>query len=234
MQGNEEVLKGTDTMEQGIAGSIIMDATSLFFMGGILVYTSLYRQRGRMDDKLYFAMLITNIILAAADGVTYMLEGNMVIAGRTLMAAGNTAFFASFEIFAYLYLLYIDFRVYRNDERLRKIKIAYGIPCFLILSLLLVNLKTGWIFSVGENNNYLAGPYNDLVFLPVAFYFVVSLILIRLINVRLVFLGLLLIVTRVAWGVWFRDISSTAFTYTLFLACTHIHVMNQPLYEEAP
>ncbi len=218
-------------MEQGIAGSIIMDATSLFFMGGILVYTSLYRQRGRTDDKLYFAMLLTNMVLAAADMITYMLEGNLVIAGRTLMAAGNTAFFASFEVFAFLYLLYIDFRVYKSEERLRRIKLTEGIPFYLIIAVLLANLKTGWIFTVSENNNYQAGPWNNLVFIPVALYFLLSLIRIRKINIRLVYLGILLIATRVAWGVWFRDISSTAFTYTLFLACTHIHVMNQPLYE---
>ncbi len=219
-------------MEQGIAGSIIMDATSLFFMGGILIYTSLYRQRGRMDDKLYFAMLLVNIVLAAADGMTYLLEGNLVIAGRVLMSAGNTAFFASFEIFAFLYFLYIDYRAYQSEERLRRMMILDGIPCFLILAVLVINLKTGWIYSVGENNNYQAGPYNSLVFLPVAFYFLLSLIRIRRISIHLVFLVALLMAARGGWGIWFRDISSTAFTYTLFLVCTHIHVMNHPLYEE--
>ena len=52
------------------------------------------------------------------------------------------------------------------------------------------------------------------------------------INVRLVALGALLIVSRIGWGFMFRDISSTALTYTLFLVCIHLHVMNAPLMEE--
>ena len=37
---------------------------------------------------------------------------------------------------------------------------------------------------------------------------------------------------RIGFGIWFREISSTAVTYTLFLICTHIRVMNSPINEE--
>ena len=53
------------------------------------------------------------------------------------------------------------------------------------------------------------------------------------INPRLVLLGVILIAIRIALGVWFREISSTALFYTFFLLCTHIHVLNQPFNEEA-
>ena len=42
------------TLPDGTAGSVIMDAAALFFMSGILIYTALYRKRGRLDDKLFF------------------------------------------------------------------------------------------------------------------------------------------------------------------------------------
>ena len=96
-------------MSIGTAGSLIMDAVSLFFMAGILNYTHLYRKRGRLDDRLYFAMILVNVVVA---------------------------------------------------------------------------------------------------------------------------LGALLIASRIGWGFMFRDISSTALTYTLFLVCIHLHVMNAPLVED--
>ncbi len=54
-------------MVNGMAGSIIMDVSSLFFLCGILNYTSLYRKRGRLDDKLFLTMIVVNMIYAAVE-----------------------------------------------------------------------------------------------------------------------------------------------------------------------
>ena len=98
--------------------------------------------------------------------------------------------------------------------------------------LLHANLVTGWIYEVDVNGVYQIGPLNGLVFIPAVFYLIISLFQVRRISVHLVFLGIMLVAVRLIWGIWFRDISSTALTYTLFLVCTHVHVMNQPLLEE--
>ncbi len=220
------------SMPDGSAGSIIMDLSSLFFMAGLLLYTAAYRRRGRLDDRLFYAMIIINIALAVADGLTYLVDGSGYAGTRPIMIVGNLVFFSAFEIFPYVYMLYLDYRAYQDKQRVRRIKLLYGIPCCLILILILFNLLTGWIFTVDAEGVYAAGPLNDLVFLPVLFYFVCSLLRVRKINIRLAYLGILILLSRVGWGIWFRDISSTALTYTLFLICTHVHVMNRPLFEE--
>jgi hypothetical protein len=98
--------------------------------------------------------------------------------------------------------------------------------------MLLLNLWTGWLFVIGEDNLYYYGPVHNLVFVPVVLYFLVCLERVRKLSLRLVCLGTLVIVSRILWGIWFRGISSTAFTYTLYLVCTHIYVMDQSIYEE--
>jgi len=209
-----------------------MDASSLVFLVGILACTAIYRQRGRLDDRLFFVMTLTVIVLAASDAAAYLLEGRGLPGARQVMIAGNILFYMAFEIFAYLFVLYLDFRIHRSTERVRARELPYFIPCLLILAVLMINLKTGWIFSVDEAQIYHSGPYNDVIFVPAAIYFLISIGKIRQMDRRLVFLCLLAVAVRVAMGVWFRQISSTAFTYTLFLACAHIHVMNQPLMED--
>ena len=220
------------TLSHGIAGSIIMDITALFILTGILIYTTIYRQRGRLDDRLFFTMVIVNMVLAAADGMTYLIEGRQVLFGKELMITGNMIFFAAFEIFAYLFIIYLDYRAYQSKERLRIRKIIYIIPAFALIVLLLINLKTGILFSVTDGNSYQSGPYYNIVFIPVGLYILGSVILCRKINLRLIALCAILVAARVAFGIWFRDISSTAVTYTLFLVCTHIHMMNHSLSEE--
>ena len=216
----------------GTAGTLIMDAASLFFMCGILIYTAIYRKRGRLDDRLFFCMVVSNILLTISDGIAYWLEGLSNPYIVAIMTTCNMVFFFMFALFPYLFLLYLDYRVYRSKQRLRMRKIICFIPCLILLLLLFANLKTGWLFTFTEDGIYHSGSLNNLVFVPAVLYFLTSEILVAKISKRLVLLGLLLIAVRLAWGIWFRDISSTSFTYTMFLVCTHIHVMNRPLDEE--
>ena len=227
------IVKG-NPMSVSNAGSIIMNASSLFLMCGILTYTELYRKRGRMDDRLFFAMILCNIVLAFADGVSYLLEGSSYPVVNGLMITGNIVFYTMCAVFPYLFLLYLDYRAYDDKGRIKKMQLPAAVPWLLLFALLLINLKTGWLFSFSDDNMYHSGSLNNLVFVPVVIYFLISLSRICKINVRLAFLGILLIVTRIALGIWFRGISSTAFTYTLFLICTHITVMNKPLNEVTP
>ncbi|HAB93485.1 MAG TPA: hypothetical protein DCF49_01760, partial [Lachnospiraceae bacterium] len=77
------------TLPDGTAGSVIMDAAALFFMSGILIYTALYRKRGRLDDKLFFGMVLTNMALAASDATAYLLEGRAFTEAGKMIVACN-------------------------------------------------------------------------------------------------------------------------------------------------
>ena len=220
------------TMPDGTAGSVIMDAAALFFMSGILIYTSLYRKRGRLDDKLFFGMVLTNMALAASDAIAYLLEGRAFSEAGIIIVVCNVIFYAAFAAFPYLFLLYLDFHARRDRERIRRISTLYSIPCLFMFALLLINLKTGWLYSVSEKNIYHSGPYNNAVFVPVVLYVAVILVKLLRLNRRLALLGVILILSRVAFGIWFRSISSTAMTYTLFLVATHIYALNRSINEE--
>ena len=219
-------------MSIGTAGSLIMDTASLFFMTGILNYTELYRKRGRLDDRLYFSMVIVNIIMTLADALAYFLERRHMSLVRETIMASNVVFFASFAYFGYLLILYLDYRVYRDKRRLRKLKIPAFIPFLLLFVLLLINLKTGWLYTIADDATYQIGPLNNLIFVPAAMYFAAAEMLSFKINFRLGALGALIIISRIFWGFISRDISSTSLTYTLFLVCIHLHAMNAPMMEE--
>ena len=221
-------------MLYGVAGSIIMDTSSVFFLVGILIYTSLYRKRGRLDDRLFFAMTVVNLVYAVVELLSYMQEGLQIPFMREIMIVENTVVYAALALFPYLYMLYTDFRANRDEQRLRRIKLLYGIPGLIYFLILGVNLKTGWIFSISKSCQFIDGPVDQIVFIPILFYFAVSLFRVYRISYRLVFLGLLIFAVRMILDVWYRPIQSTSFMYTLFLAFAHIHVMNQPLAEEKP
>ena len=46
-------------------------------------------------------------------------------------------------------------------------------------------------------------------------------------------IGLVLIVIRLFWQLWFPEVSSTSFVFALMLVCTRLYEMDSPLLEEA-
>ena len=220
-------------MPAGTAGTVILDIASLFLMGGILFYTSLYRKRGRLEDRLFVGLILSNMALTVGELASYLLEYGTRPFVRDLMILGNTLFYAALVFFPYLVFVYYDYRSDQNMSRVRKNKLLAGIPCFLFLAVMLFNLKTGWIFSITEGNAFRSGAYDDWIFALILFYFLLSGIRLYKESIRLVLLFVLLVLTRIAWEFWVQEISATSFIYTLFLECIHVNVMNRPIYEEA-
>ena len=129
--------------------------------------------------------------------------------------------------------MYVDYRIDQDKTRLRKWKLLYSIPCVLVILVMLINLKTGWIFTIREGNVYHSGRYANWVFLPPLIYFLLSLLNLFRANKRLAVIGLVLIVIRLFWQLWFPEVSSTSFVFALMLVCTRLYEMDSPLLEEA-
>ena len=229
-----QIVKGKE-MSSGTVGTIIMLAASLLLMGGILFSTAAYRKRDQLEDRLFFYLILANIVMSVGELLSYLLEMTSIPFSKPLMYLGNTVFYVALSVFPYLLLLYLEYRLNPDRDHMRKAKLLYGIPCMLVILLMLANLWTGWIFSIGAGNVYKPGP-SDLTFLPVIpvwLYFVVSLFKVYRINRHLTLLGILLLATRLLWELWFQSISSTSFIYTLVLVCIHLYVMERPMVKEA-
>ena len=228
------IAKGKE-MSAGTVGSIIMGCASLLLMAGIIVYTSRHRKRDGIEDRLFFAMVLTNIAMTVGELMSYTLEFLNIIFVRQLMYAGNTVFYIALSVFPYLLILYLDYRCRRDRDRLKKAKLIFGIPLFLLIILMAINLKTGWIFSIGEGNVFIPGPHR-LLFLPVIpvwFYLLLSLLELCRIDLRLLALTAALIIIRLLGEIICQDISSTSFIYTLILVGMHLFSINRLHTEEA-
>ena len=228
-----QIAKGKE-MSPGTVGTIIMLCASLVLMGGMMLHTAPYRDRARLEDKLFFYLVATNLVLSCGELVSYLVEYSPSLLSTVLMYLGNTVFYIGVSLFPYLLMLYLEYRNHPDQMRLKRRKILYGIPFFLVVLLMLVNLKTGWVFSISRGNVYQPGPrrFNYLPVIPMWLYFVVTLAREYRFNKRLTLLGSLLLLCRLVWELWFVEISSTSFIYTLVLVCMQLYAMEQPLYKE--
>ena len=219
-------------LTEGGYGSIIMDIASLFLLGGLMAYTSLYRKRGSMNDRLLFSMMLVNISLAVVEAGGYLTEGGTFVFARELLYLEHTLYYVDMVLFPCVMLCYVESFMGGSMARLRKMQLMFGIPCALFFVLLAVNLKTGWVFSIAERNAYQRGPVHSLAFFMVAVCFAASLTRIVRGNRRLALIAGMLIIARAVWDMWYVDISSLSFIYTLFLVCVYMLALDISMAKE--
>ena len=230
------IVKGRE-MSPGMAGTIIIILASLLLMCGVLICTSPYRKRGLQEDRLLTGLFLTNIVMSAGELLSFILEFIRVPLVRELMIAGNTVYYIAMVLFSFLLLVYTDGRFGPGRISGRKMKPLYGIPCALFSAAMIANLKTGWIFTIGEGNVFQAGLQGWVAYLPalpVGFYLLLSLIRANRFSRRLAVSGAFLTAAWQAGEFCYSSVSSTSLFYTLILTGICLSTMNHPTNEEAP
>ncbi len=213
--------------------TIIIDCFTLFILLGMVYYTSLFRKRGRLDDRIFFIMEITTIILTAADAMNYALVETVHSFAAAAITIGDTIFTLNFCAFPLLLGMYFDVRINKDWEQTKKRLRYMSIPFLIDAALVIINLFTGILFSVEKGSNiYTFGKYYDLIYLPLLVYLAVALRFIFKLEVRAFMMVVFLILVRVFFRMNVGDVSSTSFTLALILCYCHIYAMNDPFYEE--
>jgi hypothetical protein len=113
-------------------------------------------------------------------------------------------------------------------------KIIYAIPVLVVIIVMLINLKTGLVFTISRENAFIPGPHRFALIPTVPIWICLGLTFINALFVdkRMAVLCVMLVAVRLLWDLWYPDISSTSFVFTLFLMCIHLFFMNRPYDEE--
>ena len=217
-------------------GTMLMDTSAIFLLAGVIVYTRLYRKRGRFDDRIYFSMLLVTILCGFFDLCNYALEESTWLLADKVITFGDTVFSICFVIWQYLFVLFLCFRVSRDEAKVKRAALPLCVPAAILSLVILGNLFGGYLFSVEYGTNiYTYGPLYDLIYVPFLIYGIVALFLFTRLKNRwtLIAFFLVLVFVRMALRQVLRDVSSTALIYALALVYAHVAVMNDSFYEEA-
>lgn len=213
-------------------GTIIIDWAAIFLLVGVLRFTALYRKRGRTDDRLFFCMILTDLVLAAVDSFNFALEYNPDPLAGKLILCFDTIFTICFQLFWLLFLLYMDFRVNNDRPGLQKRAYLYALPFAVAVVMAFGNLPFHYLFYVNEQNGYVYAPYYSLVFAAPVIYAVLSLFFLLKLRKTVALLYLLVLAVRIYGAHTCRGVSSTAFVLAVGLVFAHIVTMNQQFYAE--
>ena len=201
------------------ACGVIMNSVAIVITIGVMINTSLYRKRKRLDDRLYYLMLITCMIAAVIDGLMYFfLESPIKSKGLAILATFTYSFFIF--VFPYLFMLYEDYQCFKDEKRIKKIAVWLGIPTILVVIcqfaysgaiLLYVDFVISW--------DIIAYTIIMLV------YVIYLLYLFWRCNKKMLLVFLFSIVGLVI----INDVSVPC-VFTILLCFAHICAMNEPFY----
>lgn len=144
------------------------------FVGVILIMSILFsehRQKKRakgMESKLLFALLIccTAIFLADIPGLIF--DGLLFSGVRIILWILDTLYWILQIVYCWLWLIFADYWAFHSLKRIKKMAIIYAVPMLFEVFILLININSGWIFTLNELNTYERGDY----YLPNIFIYV--------------------------------------------------------------
>ncbi len=156
----------------------IANGTALLLLLVILLSSKRPRRYGLLDDKMYHAMVILNIVQCVTETVTFLIDGKIGYEYHILSIVLNVILFINNIIFAFSWTVYVDYKLFADIKRIKRIYPFVAIPAVLIIIGSLVNLMTPVFFVVDKYNIYQRTDLFTVPYVVTYFYLLHGVILI--------------------------------------------------------
>ena len=150
---------------------IVTNSLGFMLLVVLLVSSHLVRQRKTDGDKLVTVLITVTAVSCIVEMITFILDGKRFPGSRVLAMIGDTWLYASNVTLAFLWTVYADLKLYRDQSRIRKYYGFVSIPAAIGILLLIPNIWTGILFRIDENNVYHREIGGYLFYIPMLLYF---------------------------------------------------------------
>ena len=133
---------------------------------------------GFFEEKMYYAMIVINIMQCILEVVTFLLNGK--IEYRTLTVVLNVLLFSNSLIFSFFWTIYADYKLFADMRRIRRIYPFIAIPAVLMIIGCFINLVTPVFFVIDEYNVYQRTDLFFLTYVVTYSYLVYGVVLISM------------------------------------------------------
>ncbi|NLJ71151.1 MAG: GGDEF domain-containing protein [Clostridiaceae bacterium] len=156
----------------------IANGTAILLLIVILLSLKSPIRHGLFEEKIFYTMIILNIMQCFIETAGFIMDGKIGYGYRTLTIVLNTILFINSTIFAYLWVVYVDFKLFTDMKRIKRIYPFVAIPAMLTIIGCLVNLITPVYFLIDEYNVYQRAGLYIIPYAVTYFYIAYGVILI--------------------------------------------------------
>jgi diguanylate cyclase (GGDEF)-like protein len=130
------------------------------------------------EQKLFLALLCSNALLLILDTMLWLLDGKPGMPTRYTILLLTTVYLVLNPLPCVLWTIYVNYQVYRDEERIGKLLIPLLIPVFVTTVVTVSSWSKGYVFFIDQNNVYHRGKLFIMLALICFAYFVYTTIFI--------------------------------------------------------
>lgn len=157
--------------------NIIIDTFSIALI--LILFFASKKVHKTDDQKLYELLLLTNIAIAFIDATTWIVDDGTFKGAREISLITNGILYAFAPSLGFVWLYYIDHKVYGEDYKSKKKKLYYAIPFFINIIICFITLFYPIYFHIDSSNRFVRNePYSYIPFALAFFYVVCATIII--------------------------------------------------------
>ena len=216
-------------------GTMLLDLIGCFILAGLSFHTSLYRKRGRITDKLFFGLVITDFVLCLVSAINHLFLHRLARSYTRIAYIGNLSIQVLLHVYGF-FLVTLICTIYhgpekyaqrKNERRVYNVLLAIGVAANIIITPmgLLVKMDQDGTLTYGSLY-YVAG-----LSVPIIFGIISAVYLFR-VDKRLTCVLFALVGFRIIGEIWEPRLVATPFLLAIFLVFCHIENMNSPFYGE--
>lgn len=131
-----------------------------------------------LDEKIFFIMCNLTLALCLTETATFCIDGKMFAGAVFLNRLLNAIIFTADSIFSFLWTVYVDYKLFGQTERLKKIYPFVAIPAAIVCLLAISNIFIDVFFTVSADNVYARTPFAIVSYLVTYGYLMSGAILV--------------------------------------------------------
>lgn len=146
----------------------------------LMICSHMVRLRRQGSDKLFTLMIVLTASACIVEPLTFFIDGRDFMFSRILSILCNSYLYVMNVIVSYLWLVYVDLKMFQNNRRIRTHYVKYAIPGFIALLLVLLNLRYDFLFYIDDDNCYKRQPLGYAFIAVTVLYLIASLVVRRI------------------------------------------------------
>ena len=134
---------------------VIANGTAIVLLVMMLLNTKKPMKASLFDEKIFYLMVTATIFQCITETLSFYIDGRMVQGMREINYLLNSLLYVNCVLFAYEWTLYVDFKIFNDYDRLKRIYPYVAIPGILVAIGVIINFFYPVFFIIDASNTYI-------------------------------------------------------------------------------
>ena len=141
-----------------LISNIVINGFSVLLLIVLCAHSQRSVDEQTLQHKLYIRVLIVSMILLILD-ILSRTDGNTDTIYPLINCAGNFLLFLLNPVLPSIWLMYVDFQIYHDEEKTKRLIIPLLVLNAVNVLIVVISQFNGWYYFIDSNNIYHRGPF---------------------------------------------------------------------------